>query len=173
MKLKNDKLFNSKIQKILNTLISEEIVATDFYSACTKATFKDQVDKFGKMFVDIANDEKLDHASALIKFAIDNDYDVPFKYKDYEKYANEKMFKLFNNLKSGEKTKYYIEQAIKSEELAIESYTEAMKIEDTPYELYQILMQNYYDEIEHLSKLNTLADALKAKVNLKYIPTTF
>jgi len=61
MKHKNDKNFNPKIQKALNKLISEEIIAHDQYVGSIVATCKCQADDFAKMFVDIANDEYDDH----------------------------------------------------------------------------------------------------------------
>ncbi len=115
MRKENDELFSNKVQKILKKLISEEYIASDFYTGCVKSTCKCQAKLFGEMFIDIALDEVNDHAKKLIDWAIDNDYDVPFKYKDYEKFAEPKVVKQFNALKAGQDAKYYIDEAIKSE----------------------------------------------------------
>lgn len=167
MKKKNDETFNPKVQKLLSKLISEEQIASEFYRGCIKATCPCQSAEFGSIFSEIAKDELDDHAAKLIAYAIENDYDVPFKYKDYEKYAEDKVVKQFNALKTGEKTKYYISEAVKSEELAIKSYDEAIHTEDIPYDVVSLLYQNYYDELEHYSKLKILEDALKAGAQLK------
>ncbi len=170
MRKKNDRLFNSEIQKVLNKLISEEQIAHDFYIACTLATDIDEVKSFKDMFYEIAVDELNDHHLKLVKWSVDNDYDVPFRYKDYENFADEKVFRSVNSLKSGEKAKYYIDKAIEQEEIAIKSYEEAIDIlntiEDASYSLYEIIMQNYIDEKEHLSKLNMLKDAIHNGINL-------
>ena len=64
---------------------------------------------------------------------------MPFRFKDYEKHADERAVKLLNALKEDEKAKYYVEKAIESEKLALESYEEALK-EEMPYSLEQILV---------------------------------
>lgn len=164
MRKKNDKLFSSKIQDILSKLISEEQIAHDFYIGCTVATYQEEAEQFKKMFIKIADDELNDHCRKLTEWAIDNDYDVPFKYKDYEKYADKKVFRSVESLKTSEKAKFYIDKSIEQEEIAIASYAEAIKttelVEELPYSLYEILMQNYLDEKEHLSKLQLLKEAV-------------
>jgi len=123
----------------LNKLISEEIIAHDQYIGSIVATCKCQSDEFAEMFVDIANDEYDDHFKKLVEYAIANDYDVPYKYKDYEKYADPKVFKLLNSLKSGEKTKYYIAQAVEAEKFAVEGYLTIAQDQDLPYDFTSIL----------------------------------
>ena len=119
------------------------------------------------MFVHIAKDELDDHYKKLVAYAIANDYDVPFKWKDYEKYADPKAFRLLNSLKTGEKTKYYIEKAVESEKLAVESYLQIAQDPELPYEFTSICWQIYYDAVDHLSKLAILNDALAAGAELK------
>ena len=170
MRKKNDKLFSSEIQKILSKLISEEQIAHDFYIGCIVATSQDEAQCFMKMFIEIAKDEMDDHCRKLVDWAVSNDYDVPFKYKDFEKSADGKIFRSFNSLKTGEKAKFYIDKAIEQEELAIKSYEEEIKTmsesDAFDYSLYEILMQNYLDEKEHLAKLQLLKEAMKNDVNL-------
>lgn len=117
------------------------------------------------MFIDIAKDERDDHAKHLIEWALDNDFKVPYKFKDYEKAADEKAVKLLNQLKEDQNAKYYVSKGIESEKAALESYEEALKVE-MPYELEQILLQNYYDEVEHYEKLETMLNALEAGAEL-------
>lgn len=166
MKQKNDKNYNPKIQKALNKLISEEIIAHDQYIGSIVATCKCQADQFAQMFVKIADDEYDDHFKKLVEYAIANDYDVPYKYKDYEKYADPKVFKLLNNLKSGEKTQYYIDKAVEAEKLAVDSYSVIASDAELSYDFTSILWQIYYDEVEHLEKFQILSDALKAGAEL-------
>ena len=101
MRKKNDKLFSSEIQKILSKLISEEQIAHDFYIGCIVATSQDEAEVFMKMFIETAKDELDDHYRKLVDWAVSNDYDVPFKYKDFEKSADGKVFRSFNSLKTG------------------------------------------------------------------------
>lgn len=154
-----------KIQKVLNKLMSEEMLAHMFYMGCTVATKKETSNVFIKMFVEIAEDELNDHFMHLKNWAVANDFDIPFKMKDYVKYA-EKCTKQLDSLKTDQSLEYYVEQAIISEVDAINSYEEVMKIEELPYELNTIIMQNYYDELEHMDKLNILKYALESGADL-------
>lgn len=161
---------NAKLQKWLKRLISEEIIAHDLYIGSVLVCKPDQRNMINDMFVDIANDELDDHAKNMIEWAMANGYDVPFKYKDYEKYASEASVKQFNALKSGEDADYYVDEAIKAETDAISSYEEALQMEDIPADLLPTLTRNYYDELEHIDDLNSLKIACQA--GLDYIYTS-
>jgi ferritin len=52
-------------QKILNKIMSEELLAHMFYTGCIVATDKDEVELFEKIFVEIAEDELNDHFMTL------------------------------------------------------------------------------------------------------------
>ena len=88
------------------------------------------------------------------------------EFKDYEKYASKSVVEQFDKLKDNQEASYYIEEALKSEKDAIQSYEEAMKYEDLPQELNAILLQNYYDEIEHNENLQALKMAVDGQVDL-------
>ena len=149
-----------QIQKVLNKILSEELVAHMFYMGCTVATCPCKGQEFSQMFIDIAEDELNDHFMKIKTWAIANDYEVPFKFKDYEKYASE-SFKQVENLKKEQEAIYYVNEAIKSEQDAIKSYEEALSVEALPYDLHAALTQNYYDECEHLNSLTILKYALE------------
>lgn len=158
--------YDEKVQKILNKLISEEVIANNFYIGCIAAACKCQKAMFNDMFVDIAIDELDDHCKKLCDWASANDYSVPYKFKDYEKHASKSVVEQFDKLKDDQEASYYVEEALKSEKDAIQSYEEAMKYEDLPQELNAILLQNYYDEIEHHENLQTLKMAVDGQVDL-------
>lgn len=160
--------YDPKIQKLVNKLISEETIAHDFYIGCIMAVDKDEVCCIENIFVETANDELNDHCKSLVKWAKDNGYDVPFKYKDYEKEASPSVVKQYRDLKTKQSAKFYIEEAIKSEHDAIASYEEALKHKNLPYELYSIILNNYYDEEEHLEKFQTLLTATEANATLTW-----
>ena len=160
--------YDPKIQKLVNKLISEETIAHDFYIGCIMAVDKDEVCCIENIFVETANDELNDHCKSLVKWAKDNGYDVPFKYKDYEKEASPSVVKQYRDLKTKQSAKFYIEEAIKSEHDAIASYEEALKNKNLPYELYSIILNNYYDEEEHLEKFQTLLTATEANATLTW-----
>ena len=159
---------DAKVQKIINKLIAEEVIAHDFYIACCMAARKDEANEFRKMFISTAVDELDDHRNGIAQWAMDNGYSVPFKYKDYRKYSDKKLFDLLDKLKPGKDAKSYVEDAILSENLAIESYEDAMKYDGVPYELHALLMKNYYDEQQHLDDLQTLRTAVEANTHLSW-----
>ena len=167
MKANEDNPFyDAKVQKILNKLISEEVIASQFYSACIAAVKKDQKNILKEMFDEIAFDEISDHYKNLCEWAIANDYSIPYKFKDYEKFAAQSVVKQFDKLKDNQEATYYVAEALKSEDDAIASYTEAMEYEQLPQELNAILISNYYDEVEHKQNLETLESAVKYQVDL-------
>lgn len=159
-------LYDTEIQKILNKLISEETIAHSFYIGCIAAACKCQKEMFNDMFVEIATDELDDHCKHLYEWAIANDYSVPFKFKDYEKFAGKEVVEQFDKLKEEQEASYYIAEAIKSEEDAIKSYNEALEYDDLPQDLNAILLQNKYDEIEHYESLTTMKNAIDNQVDL-------
>ena len=153
------------IQKILNRIISEEILAHMFYSGCMVTVKNCKSDGFFKMFSEIAEDELNDHYIKLKNWAIENKFDVPFKMKDYAKYA-ESDTKQLDSLKVNADPIYYIDEALLSESKAILSYEDALKNNFIPYDLNSILLQNYYDELTHLKQLNALKFTLEAGAEL-------
>ena len=162
----DDPFYDAKVQKILNKLVSEEIIASNFYLGCIMACQPDERKAFSEMFIEIAQDEMDDHCKKLCVWASNCGYSVPFKFKDFEKYAAKSVFAQYDKLKDGQGASYYVDEAIKSEEDAIKSYKEAMEYEDIPQDLNAILLQNYYDELEHLENLQTLKMAVDGQVDL-------
>lgn len=152
-------------QKILEKLISEEILAVEFYKSCIHAIKYEQSCSINDKFLEIAKDEDTDHLDKLLKFAKMNDFNIPFKRKDIEKKASKKMVTLLDKLKSKEDANYYIEQAIISELDAINSYKEALS-QEYMFDLQPILLNNYYDEIKHLEDLQLLLQCVNVGVEL-------
>ena len=161
---------DSKIQKIINKLVSEEVIAHDFYTGCMRA-MKKNVDSIDDIFRSIAIDEQNDHAVELAKWAKANGYSVPSKYAEYEKYAEESVVLQFRRLKRDQSMEYYIEEAIKAEKYAIDSYSEVLnndKIE-LPYDLIAIVYKNFYEECEHSNKFTTTLLTVQANAELNGI----
>ena len=155
-------------QKIINKIISEGFISNSFFNGCVSSCSKDQCKIIEKMFMDIATKEFDNGYIQINKFAYYNDFDVPFKFKDYEKYANEKIVKIFNSLKKDENVEYYVEKAIEFQSLIIESYQEYLQDIDVNIELNALILRNYYSECETLDKLNTLLISIKSGMYLAY-----
>jgi len=137
-----------------------------FYAACIQAVKRDEKQLIQEMFAEISVDELTDHAKHLVEWAAANDYSVPYKFKEFQDKAAASVVRQYNKLKDDEEAKYYVEEAIKSEDDAIKSYKEALDYEHIPEELNSILLQNYYDEEEHREELCTLMMAVDGQVDL-------
>lgn len=155
-----------KIQKTLNKLISEEIVAKDIYIGAIMAASGEEGRKFQGLFAHIAKDELEDHAKNLICWAKANGFSVPFKYADYQKFSNGDLCRILAKIKPDQNALQYVDMAIKSEHLAIQSYEDELRNSAVPYELRTILYKNLTDEKEHLDQLMTLQTTLNAEATL-------
>lgn len=163
--MKNDELKIISVQKTLNKVISEEIIANIFYNACILAVEDKTNNAFNKLFSTIAEDELNDHYQKLKNWAIKNDYTVPFKLKELSKYA-ETSVKQLENLKKNKDLEYYVDEAIKSEQLALASYTEVLENDEIPYDLNALIIQIYYDEQEHLERLSFMKYAFNTSAEI-------
>ena len=72
--------------------------------------------------------------------------------------------KLFEKTQRNKDAKFYVKLGIESEKRAIETYEKALKEKDvsSDVELEMILKNNYYDEVEHLEKLNFILSSIDA-----------
>lgn len=161
---KDNPYYNPKVQKILNKLISDEKMASEFYKDFVLRVAPEYRPYVKEAFLDIAKDEFEDHYLGLIQFCEDFGYDIPVGYSEISKYAGDISIKLFNKSKDGQDPKYYVELAIESETESIKDYEKAISdLEKEKLEygnLRGILLSNYYDELEHLSTLQFLMQNL-------------
>ena len=155
-------------QKIINRVVSESFISNSFFNGCISACSKDQCKIIEKMFTEIASREFENVYAKVNKFAYINGFDIPFKFKDYEKYANEKIVSIFNSLKKDENIEYYVGKAIEFQALIIESYQEYLQDTDVDVELNALILRNYYSECETFDKLNTLISSLESGMYLEY-----
>lgn len=160
--------YNAAIQKALNKLISEEWIAGNFYMQMVLACDPDERSVIADLFRTISNDEINDHLKELVEWAISHGYDVPAKISDFKKYASKDDVKRLDNFKAKQKADYYLEEAAKSEEAAMKSYTDALNIEGLVEltDLQSLLWHIYYDEEEHLRNVKTAMIAYSANVDM-------
>lgn len=156
----NDK----KTQNMLNKLISDEWFAGQIYYLFPKAVKSEDRNKIAELMIDIAQDELFDHMKNLEKCAMELGLDTPSTYKQMEKYADKDDVKLFENCKKGQDAIFYLDKAIEAEKRAIDTYekyvddNELKKLQN----LYLVVKNNYYDEIEHLEKFTFAKNQLEA-----------
>ena len=159
------KEIDNTVKKALKKLIAEEFLAWQLYIQMIAAS-KLEESGFAPLFNDLAIDEFDDHYNKLLNFAKIYDCDVPCTNDEYQKYADKKLVKLFNfSIKKNKESIYYIDIALKSEELAIYSYEEILNIDNLDDDFFRLINPIYYEECEHYSRLNTL----KIQAECKYI----
>ena len=158
-----DKDYN-KINRELRKLISEEFLAWQLYTQFIFAAAPEEGAGFAGLFAEIAKDELDDHLNKLVSYAKQNGYDVPCTNEEYQKYAGDEIVKQFTTkIKKNEDLCYYIDEAIAAEEAAIQSYAETLEVDELPDDLYQIILEIYYEESEHLRDLTTLKFAAECE----------
>ena len=154
-----------KVQKIIGKLISEEWIATELYRSLVISCSSDSRETIARMFHSNADEEYLDHFAKLVNFAISNDIEIPCRFDEYAKMADERAVKLMK-FKRGGDADYCIGIAIEWENLAIESYAGVLNDEDVPQVVKQLVIEMYYDEVEHLNNLKTLLLATRVGAHL-------
>lgn len=104
----------------------------------------------------------------LIKWCKTYDYDIPCSEKEFKKYADPKIYKIVQDLKKNQDAVYYIQEAIKQENLSIKSYKNALNTKNLCEftDLQSLLWNIYYEEEEHLSELNSSLIAIEANADL-------
>ena len=159
---------NKQTKKAVCKLISEEWIAANLYEQMILGCSSDDRHIIQDLFIKTSSDEKNDHYAKLINYAAENDIDIPCKMSDYTKYAAESVVKQYENWKKGRDASYYIEQALISEVDAINSYTEIINDDNICESLKRLILEIYYDEVEHHSLFSTLniANSIGAKLNL-------
>lgn len=147
---------DNNTKKALFKLISEEWIAATMYEQMILGCKAEDRHYIDKLFNETAEDERNDHYYKLVMFASQFDVKIPCKIEDYKKYAAQDVVKQFDSWKKDKDAKYYIEQVILAEEYAIISYNEVLNDEKIDDNFKRLLLDMYYDEIEHLAQFKTL-----------------
>lgn len=156
------------IQKALNKLISEEWIASNMYQQMIFGCIPEERGVIYELFTSIANDEMHDHMKSLVDWCMQHAYDIPCKTAEFKRYASAADVKLLDTFKTKQNAAYYIEKAIESEKSAIESYKAVIDSGNIAQftDLQSIIWNNYYDEQEHLEKLNSALIAYEANADM-------
>ena len=160
----NDSIVDKKLQDAVRKLISEEYFAYQLYLFSKMAVKKEDRGVLFDLFTTIATDELDDHMKTLIDWCVEYNVDVPCSEAEFKKCAATKVSRQVSQLKKNKDAGYYLEEARKSEELAIASYKEALEGGDVCQftDLQSILWKIYYEEAEHLKDIDTAKIAYDA-----------
>ena len=160
----NDSIVDKKLQDAVRKLISEEYFAYQLYLFSKMAVKKEDRGVLFDLFTTIATDELDDHMKMLIDWCVEYNVDVPCSEVEFKKYADKKVSRQVLQLKKNKDAGYYLDEARKSEELAITSYKEVLNGEDVCQftDLQSILWKIYYEEAEHLRDIDTTRIAYDA-----------
>ena len=155
---------DKKVQDALNKLISDEWFAGNVYKQFVVLVVKRFKPQIEDLMIETSDDELNDHYASLVAFAKQNGYDVPSTYSEMKKYADNADVKLFESCKKGQDALFYLNEGVKSEERAIETYEKYVDSEDLKCEpsLEVIIKNNYYDEQQHLEDFNFAVESIQA-----------
>lgn len=155
---------DKKVQDALNKLISDEWFAGNIYKQFVVLASNEARLQLEDLMLETADDELNDHYKSLVDFAKKNSYDVPSTYSEMKKFADKGDIKLFESCKKDQNSMFYLEEGVKSEERAIETYEKYVDNEDIACEpeLEVIIKNNYYDEQQHLEDFNFAIESLQA-----------
>ena len=164
MKKTDNAFMNDKLQASALKLISEEYLAYQLYTLAGIAVKKEEAPILKGLFGEIAEDELHDHLKELVEWCRQYGYEIPCTETEFKKYADKNASKQVSQLRKGQPAGDYIDEAIKSEEMAIASYKEVLDYEGTCQftDLQALLWHIYYDENEHLQNLKTTKIAYEA-----------
>ena len=163
MKDKEEKK-DKKVQDALNKLISDEWFAGNIYKQFVVLASNEARAQIEQLLLETADDELNDHYASLVAFAKQNGYDVPSTYSEMKKYADKTDVKLFESCKKDQDALFYLNEGVKSEERAIETYEKYVNGDELACEpnLEVIIKNNYYDEQQHLEDFNFAIESIQA-----------
>ena len=153
------------VQSAIDKLVSDEWFAGQMYKQFVLLVKEEDRSKIEGEMLEIAADELDDHLRSLVEFALSYKFSVPSTYNEMKKLADKEDVKLFENCKKNEDAVFYLEKGIEAEKRAIETYQKY--VDDYQFahffqDFKLIVQNNYYDEIDHLHKLEFMKDSLEA-----------
>ena len=157
------------IQKMLDKLISDEWFAGNVYKQFVLLIDPQQATTIEELMLETAQDEIDDHLANLANFAARNGYSIPATYGEMKKFADKEDVKLFEKCAKGKDALFYIEEALKSEQRAIEvydKYVDEDQLNAVP-ELQMIIKNNFYDEIDHFKNFKFAKESIEAMKQYK------
>ena len=153
------------VQAAIDKLVSDEWFAGQMYKQFVLLVKEEDRSKIAGEMLEIAADELDDHLRSLVEFALSYKFSVPSTYNEMKKLADKEDVKLFENCKKNEDAMFYLGKGIEAEKRAIETYQKY--VDDYQFahffqDFKLIVQNNYYDEIDHLHKLEFMKDSLEA-----------
>ena len=153
------------VQAAINKLVSDEWFAGNIYRYFVISVNEEDRSKISGEMLDISSDELNDHLKSIIDFALANGFSVPASYNEMKKFADKEDVKLFENCKKNENALFYIDKGIDAENRAIKTYQKYVDDYDFSHSFQDfklIIQNNYYDEIDHLDKLNFMKKSIES-----------
>ena len=164
MEKNENSLASATLQKAVQKLIAEEYSAYQLYFFSKFAVKAEDRGVIVDLFDQIAADELNDHLKTLAEWCAEYGVDIPATESDFKKAGSKPMQKIVSDLKKNKDAGYYLEQAVKQEELAMKSYKDVLENSEVSQftDLQSALWHIYYDEAEHMQNLNTAIIAYEA-----------
>jgi len=152
------------LKACVKKLVAEDYTQGQLYTMWTLAASPDQKPALSQLFGSIAAEETAKHAMQLVAWCDQNNCEVPCSEAEIKRLATAKTKSAMSSIRRGQPASYYVDQAIKQKQATIIEHRKAI---DNQYvcqytELQALLWSIYYDEEEHLRKLETAKSAFGA-----------
>jgi ferritin-like protein len=164
-KLTESFLYDPVLEKKVRGLIADEYIAWQEYFLMKHALLEDKSEA-AALFLKNADDELNDHYEKLVNWAKASQFKIPVTLSEIRDSANSPFIALSQDMSVFD----FIKIAIKSEELAISAYADAIEFarmtnkDNSLQELLVILYSNYGDEKEHREDLQLLKEKMSASL---------
>lgn len=161
-------------KEAVKAMISEEWIAGQlylYYSSYLKA--EDMNSETYDLLKELFIDELDDHYLNLCKCAKFYGFRTPKDEEDFLKYSSKPFVDAFEKTKLQNKdVVFYLEKSIEAEEAAIISYYSVMNQFESELnemeEFREIVLNNYYEEIEHYDRLKLILEQINCFRNLGF-----
>lgn len=169
--LENLKTFKS-LKDAVKTMISEEWFAGQLYLFYTSGLkLDDSASETYELMKELFIDELDDHYINLCNVAKSLEFKIPKNEEDFRKYASDVFVNAYDKtVLQNKDIKFYLEKSIEAEYEAVMSYLGVLNQFETELneipELKEVVLNNYYDEIDHYDRLKSILDRIVCFENI-------
>lgn len=159
-------------KEAVKAMISEEWFAGQLYLFYTSGLKSENIDsETYNLMKELFLDELDDHYINLCKFAKMYEFKIPKNEEEFREYSSKVFTDAYDKtVLQNKDVKFYLEKSIEAEYEAIISYLSVLtQFESELNEMMdfkQIILNNYYEEIEHYDRLKTILDQITCFENI-------
>ena len=132
MEKNENSLASPALQRAVQKLIAEEYYAYQLYFFSKYAVKSEDRLVLANLFGQIAADELDDHMKSLVEWCYEYGVDVPATEREFKSAVSKEFFNVVDRIKKGQDARYYLDVALKLEEMSMDSYKTVLEMDDVP-----------------------------------------